>query len=242
MATVTLYRSDKACSMLPHILLKYLEIPHECVAMRRSDGPPTKPRLEAADGSFSAEDYTKLNHKGVVPTLTVQGSDDGNNNNSTKTVITEIEAVTAYISSLAEDKHVYGRTPLEHAKVVEWVSWLAGSVQGLGLTPSLAPLKFTTEEVGHPGIKEMGMQRLKAGLVRIDERLRVGDTQGLGLGVDGYFTVADFYLYIFYVWGYWFKFNMAEEYPALRDLARKVEGLDVVKEVVLHDNLELQFA
>ncbi|KAI6443433.1 hypothetical protein MCOR22_005360 [Pyricularia oryzae] len=235
MTALTLYRSDGSCSMLPHILLKYLEIPHECVAMRGNGGPYTKPRLEAADGSLSAEDYVKINHKGVVPTLVVQGSD------GSRTVITEIEAVTSYISSLAGDKHAYGRTPLEHAKVVEWVSWLAGSVQALALSPGLAPERFTADEVGLPGVREMGLQRMKAAMVRIDERLRVGDTLGLGLGVDGYFTVADFYLYLFYSWGHLFKYDMAEDYPAFRDLAKKVEALHVVKEVVLHDNLKLQF-
>ncbi|TLD14880.1 hypothetical protein PspLS_10805 [Pyricularia sp. CBS 133598] len=236
MTTLTLYRSDGACSMLPHILLKYLEIPHECIALRSNGGPRTKPHLEAVDGSFSAEDYTKINHKGVVPTLTVHDGDEG------RTIITEIEAVTTYISSLAEDKHVYGRTPLEHAKTVEWVSWLAGSVQSTGLTPGLAPYKFTTEEVGYPGVKEMGSRRMKTAMARIDQRLRVGDTLGLGLGVDGYFTVADFYLYLIYCWGYWFKYDMTEEYPAFREFAKKVEALDVVREVISYDKLKLQFA
>ncbi|TLS27002.1 hypothetical protein PpBr36_05052 [Pyricularia pennisetigena] len=237
MPTLTLYRSDGSCSMVPHILLKYLNIPHRCVAMQSNGGPRTQPHLEAADGSLSAEDYTKINHKGVVPTLVVQDDDGG-----TETIITELEAVTTYISFLAKDKHVYGRTPLERAKVMEWVSWLAGTVQNKGLTAGLAPYKFTTDEVGWPGVQKLGEQRMRAAFVRIDEKLRTGDTQGLGLGVDGYFTVADFYLYLFYVWGYWFKYDMADEYPALRDLVRTVEGLDVVREVVLHDKLKLQFA
>ena len=116
MTTITLYRKNGTCAMASHIILT--EIGVEFAAIQLDWGPDG---YQAADGSFTHAEYLKINPSGYVPALSVHG-----------TIITETLAILRFLADLAPARQLLGYTALERARTDAWLSWLSGTLHGLG--------------------------------------------------------------------------------------------------------------
>ncbi|KAF2623787.1 glutathione S-transferase [Macroventuria anomochaeta] len=223
MPELTLYRKDGACSFVPHALLRHLAIPFKAIVMR--EGPDG---YEAADGSLTHAEYLNINPLGYVPVLIVDGE-----------VITEMPAILTMIAHLAPDqeagREMLGRTPLEKARVVEWMAWLSGSLHSLGFAAFWREYRFVEEHSEcYPPVKEKGRKVIKQCFERIDKRLK-----GRNYAVGDAFTVVDFNLYLFWRWGNDIGFNMKERFPHYGLVLQNTEKLDSIRGAVREEGLSL---
>ena len=217
---LTLYRANKACSLVPHVLLRELKIPFTSVLMEI--GPEG---VQAADGSITRDQYREINPNGLVPALRVDND----------TILTENPAILTYIASLAPERQVFGRTDLERAQVYQWICWLSGTLHGKAYLSILRPARFADDPGAQAEIVAKGRKAIANCYERIESSLdgehAVGDV----------FTIADVYVYIFWEWGYRNSFDMAKHYPRYGRLARKVEQMESVREAIEVEGLPLQF-
>ncbi|KAI1505962.1 glutathione S-transferase [Biscogniauxia marginata] len=224
MTKIILYRRDGACSWVANALLRHLSIPFEAVLM--IPGPDSR-FFEAADGSFTHEEYRKnVNPDGRVPTLVVDGE-----------IITELPAILTMIAQLAPDRKpgeaVLGKTPLERARVVEWTVWLSGTLQAAGFGGYFRPYRFAgTHEEAYPAVKEKGRRVIESCFERVDARLT-----GREYAVGDALTIVDINLYVFWAWGVIAGFPMRERFPAYAQLLRRVEALDSVRAAVKDEGM-----
>ncbi|KAF0331863.1 glutathione S-transferase GST-6.0 [Colletotrichum asianum] len=215
---ITLYRTNGACSLVPHSILTHFVVPFVAVEMEPTpDGTDgIGGRYRAADGSLTHEEYRRINPTGYVPCLVVD-----------ETVITEMPAMLTYIASLVPDQNLFGRTAVQRAKAYEWVCWLSGTLHSLGYAGILRPERFVHGEEAKVEVVARAQEVIDECYARIDERL-AGREVAVGEGL----TVVDFNLYIFYRWGCKAGTEMGRLYPNYERIARMVEGLDGVTKVV----------
>lgn len=234
--TITLYRANGSCSLVPHALLQHFSIPFTAVLMQPTPDPSAKASFyRAADGSLSHEEYLQINPTGYVPCLVVDDSDpaDAKSHSSsssdggggTKTVITEMPAILTYIASLAPaHQHVLGETAVQRAKVAEWTAWLSGTLHGAGFGAFWRPGRFVGDEDAQRAVSARGREVVEKCFARIEERL-AGREFAVGEGL----TVVDFNVWVFWRWGGKIGVDMAARYPGYDRFAREVEKLEGVR-------------
>lgn len=115
---ITLFYRPGACALAPHILLQWLQIPHEAVNAPRDD-------------SFLA-----INPSGAVPALKL---DDGR-------IITQCTAILQYLCELAGRKDLLGGSDLEQRIAVwQWCAFLTGDFHP-AFFPLFVPFRYTTDD------------------------------------------------------------------------------------------------
>ena len=219
MPKLTLYRTNGACSLIPHAILHHYKIPFN--AIRLKPGPHG---YEAVDGSFTNAEYCAIHPRGYVPALAVNNQ-----------VITEMPAILSFISSLIPDERLLGSTSFENAKIVEWLVFLSGTLHGLGYGAFLRPVRFSDEEKAYEGIKDNGRKVIEESFRRIDNGCK-GREFIVGKGL----TVVDFNVYVFARWAHEAGIDM-KEYPSYHEHLRKIEKLDGVRMALEAEELELSF-
>lgn len=221
MPQLTLYRVDGSCAMVPHMLLRELQVPFTAVPMKVGTGG-----YEATDGSMSNFDFRKLNAPGYVPTLVVD--DDF--------VITENPAIQRYIASFAPERHLMGANLQESIRVEEWICWLSGTLHAAGFGALWRPARYVDErEDMYPVITEKGRKVILQCFDRIESRI-----EGK-FAVGGHFTVVDFYLHTFWRWGKVIGIDMSQ-YSKFTAVAKEVESLDSVRGVMADEQQPLNFS
>ncbi|KAI5924622.1 glutathione S-transferase [Camillea tinctor] len=232
MSQITLYRANLTCSWVPHALLRHLSIPFKSVPMRpENNQSPITSHYEAADGSFTYEEYRKNVHPmGYVPSLVVDGE-----------VITEQLAVLTMIAQLAPDREageaILGKAPLEHVRVIEWIVWLSGTLQAAGFAAFWRQNRYADQhEEAYPAIKEKGRKVIESSFERINEQLR-----GRQYAVGDALTIVDINLYVFWVWGAHIEIPMLERFPAYADVMRRVTALPGIRAAAEEEGLPLYF-
>jgi len=164
-----LYYSPGACSLAPHIVLEEIGKPYETSTM---------------DGSTKTKAYLNINPKGRIPFFS-----DG------ELGITEASAIMTYLALSNPSSNLIDTTPLQFARTVEWMNWLA-TIHTQTIAQNWRPERFTDEESAYAGIQKKGMQGLTETCALIDLKLKqkkwaVGDR----------YSIADPYLLVFYRWG-----------------------------------------
>lgn len=162
-----LYYSPGACSLSPHIALHEAGLEHELVKVDLK----TK-KLENGD------DYTKINPKGSVPALSVNGA----------SVMTEGPAIVQMIADKAADKKLApANGTLERYRLQEWLNFISTE-----LHKSFGPL-FA------PNLSDDTKQFFKD---RIAKYFGYADKQLAGKDylMGSQFTVADGYLFVMLTW------------------------------------------
>lgn len=148
MSELKLWYTPSACSLAPHILLHETKLPFEPVA------------VSIADGENLEEEFLRLNPKGRVPVLSIDGE-----------VITEVPAIATAISDLSPDHGLMGQTPLERARVYEWMNWLSGTVHTLGFGGLWRASRFSDDEGALDGIRAKGKQAIADSFAVIEGKL-----------------------------------------------------------------------
>lgn len=227
MPEITLYLSNGACSLVPHIFLHHLGLPFKLFQMKFGEHG-----MEAADGSLSNAEYRKINPAGYVPVLIVDGE-----------VVTEQFAIITMIALLSPDKvtkeGLMGRDALEKVRVTEWMVWLSDTTHSAGYGAFLHPERYVEgNKEMYPAVKAKGRKTFEASYDIIDKRLK--DRTYL---VGEHLTVVDFFVYVLWSWGQRLAgIDMKAKYPAYGKVVQRVEELDSVKAAVIKEGQQLHFA
>src|SRR6202163_4326332 len=102
---LTLYYSPGACSMASHITLEETGAKYEAVP------------ILLAKGEHKTESYLKINPRGKVPALSVDGK-----------VITENTAILTYLAKRFPDKKLLPADPIEEARCISTMASFSNSV------------------------------------------------------------------------------------------------------------------
>jgi glutathione S-transferase len=178
---LTLYFSPGACSLASHIGLEETGAPYEA-----------KPIL-LAKGQQRTEEYQKINPRGKVPALSVDGK-----------ILVENTAILTYLARRFPEKKLMPTDPAEEARGIGTMCWFSSIVH-----PSYQrvnrPERFAEGEAAHPGVKENGRKSFWANCQEIDSMFR-GNEWIMG----SEFTLVDPYALVFYGWGVRGGFPMKE--------------------------------
>jgi glutathione S-transferase len=178
---MTLYFSPGACSLASHIGLEETGAPYEI-----------KPIL-LAKGQQRTEEYKKINPRGKVPALSVDGK-----------IMVENTAILTYLARRFPDKKLMPADPADEARCIGTMCWFSSVVH-----PSYQrfhrPARFAEAEAAHAAVEETGRKSFWANLQEIDSMLQANDWI---MGRE--FTVVDGYALVFYGWGARSGFPMKE--------------------------------
>ena len=128
-----------------------------------------------------------------------------------------------------------GRTPLENAKVYEWMCWLSGTVHSQGYGHLFRAERYTSEgsEAGRDMVRRRARETLGKAFEVIEGRLgEKGWAVGEGL------TAVDAYLFVFFRWGNIYGFELKEKYPKYTALMRKLLERGSVKRALASEGIE----
>ena len=170
---LTLYFSPGVCSTASHIGLEESGAPYE-------KRPTLLPK-----GEHKTEAYLKVNPRGKVPALDVDGK-----------VITENTAILTYLARRFPEKKLMPTDPIEEARCISMMAWFSNSVHP-PYTHYVRPERFGGDgEAAQAAVKETGKKTFFAQVTEIDSML-----QGKQWIMGDQFTVADGYALVFYGWG-----------------------------------------
>jgi len=127
-----------------------------------------------------------------------------------------------------------GSTPLETARVYEWMSWLSGTVHMAGFKHLKRPEMFTDEETAKKGIQAKAMNTYVGGLETIEEKL-----DGT-FAVGNAFTAVDAYLFIFFRWGVEIGIDVKTKFPKYTALVRNLLERPAVKSLLVLEGTEMK--
>jgi len=169
---LTLYFSPGACSMASHIALEEVGAAYE-----------EKPTL-LAKGEQKTESYLRINPRGKVPALSVDGH-----------IITENTAILTYLARRYPEKHLLPADPVGEAHCIGAMAWFSNTVH-----PSyqryMRSERFAEGEAAQASVKEMGRKSFWDNCREIDALLA-----GKEWMMGKQYTVADPYGLVFYGWG-----------------------------------------
>lgn len=178
---LTLYFSPGACSMASHIGIE-----------ETGTAYAEKPTL-LAKGEQKTEAYLKINPRGKVPALSVDGK-----------IITENTAILTYLARQFPKANLLPADPVEEARCISTMAWFSNIVH-----PSyqryMRPERFADGEAAQATVKESGRKSFWANCQEIDALLKGNDWM-----MGKQFTVADGYALVFYGWGVRGEFPMKE--------------------------------
>lgn len=169
---MTLYFSPGACSLASHIGLEETGAPYEL-----------KPIL-LAKGQQRTEDYLKINPRGKVPALAIDGK-----------VLVENTAILTYLSRRFPEKKLLPADPAEEARCIGTMCWFSSIVHP-SYQRSHRPERFAEGEAATAAVKENGKKSFWANLQEIDSMI-----QGNDWVMGREFTGVDGYALVFYGWG-----------------------------------------
>lgn len=187
---MTLYFSPGACSLASHIGLEESGAPYEL-----------KPIL-LAKKQQRTEAYLKINPRGKVPALSVDGK-----------VLVENTAILTYLARRFPDKKLLPADPTEEARCIATMCWFS-SVVHPSYQRTRRPERFADGEAAHPAVMKNGRKMFWANCREIDSMIQGNDWI---MGKE--FTVVDGYALVFYGWGERGEFPMKElgAYTAWRE-------------------------
>jgi glutathione S-transferase len=205
---MTLYFSPGACSLASHIGLEETGAPYEI-----------KPIL-LAKGQQRTETYLKINPRGKVPALSVDGK-----------VLVENTAILTYLARRFPDKNLMPADAAEEARCIATMCWFS-SVVHPSYQRSHRPERFAEGETAQAAVKETGRKSFWANCQEIDAMI-----QGNAWIMGKEFTVVDGYALVFYGWGARSDFPMKDlsAYTAWRE--RMMKRPTVQKSVESEENV-----
>ena len=187
---LTLYFSPGACSLASHIGLEETGAPYEA-----------KPILLAKQQQ-KTEAYLKINPRGKVPSLSVDGK-----------VLVENTAILTYLARRFPEKKLMPADPAEEARSIATMCWFSSIVHP-SYQHSRRPERFADGEAAQAAVKETGRKSFWANCQEINSMF-----QGKDWIMGSQYTVVDPYALVFYGWGVAGGFPMQElsAYTAWRE-------------------------
>ena len=147
-------------------------------------------------------------------------------------IITEGPAIVTYIGLLKPERQLLGASPVETAKVNEWLTWLSGTLHGQGYGALWRPNRFTESDDAavNDSIRKKGRKTIMDCYDRIEKNVEglhaVGDSP----------TAVDVTLYNLLAMGAFAlgikPEDFAERYPKYTKLVRGVEKWDSIQKTL----------
>jgi glutathione S-transferase len=169
---LTLYFSPGACSLASHIGLEETGTPYEL-----------KPIL-LAKGQQRTEEYLKINPRGKVPSLSIDGK-----------ILVENTAILTYLARRFPEKRLMPTDPAEEARCIGTMCWFS-SVVHPSYQRAMRPERFAEGETAQATVKETGRKSFWANCQEIDSMI-----QGKDWVMGSEYTLVDPYALVFYGWG-----------------------------------------
>jgi glutathione S-transferase len=207
--SIKLYYAPGACSFASHIALEELGVRYETQKLNLAEGDQRKP------------EYLKLNPRGAVPTLVVDGE-----------VLTENVGILSYLAGGNPKKGLWPGDTWHQAKAISTMAWLSNTVH-VAYRHYVRPARYSDDAATHEAIKAKGKQSFHDGLREID-----GLLQGRQWAIGDHFTVVDGYLLVFYRWGN--RAGLAvKDLPNYTRLMNRVLARAAVKKVMADEGITL---
>jgi glutathione S-transferase len=208
---LTLFFCPGACSLASHIGLEETGTAYEA-----------KPIL-LPKGQQRTEDYLKINPRGKVPALSVDGK-----------ILVENTAILTYLARRFPEKKLMPSDPADEARCIATMCWFSSVVH-----PSYQrlhrPERFADSEVAHSAVKENGRKSFWANCQEIDAMFK-GNEWIMG----SEYTLVDPYALVFYGWGVRNGFPMKELSAYTTWQERMMKRPTVKKTVDAEQNVSMQ--
>ena len=169
---LTLYFSPGACSTASHIGCEETGAPYE------------EKLTSLPKGEQKTEAYLKINPRGKVPALVVDGH-----------TITENTAILTYLAKRFPEKNLIPKDPVGEAHCIGTMAWFSNTVHP-SFTHIFRPERFVEGEEAQKSVKALGKKSFWDNLSEVDRLL--GSNQWM---LGDQYTVADCYAMVFYGWG-----------------------------------------
>jgi len=205
-----LYYWPGASSVIPHIVLEEIGAPYE------------RQLVNLAKGEHKADAYLKINPRGKVPALMVDGN-----------VLTENVAILTYLAKQFPEARLLPQGTIDESRCISTMAWFASTVHPT-FAHIIRPERFATDAAAQVNLKDTARDAFWANCEEIDRLL-----DGKEWIVGARYTVCDPYAFFFYDLGSRIKLPMHElaAYAAFnkrmleRTAVRKVRWLeeDVLK-------------
>ena len=169
---LTLYFCPGACSTASHMAL-------EETGAQYGEKPIFLPK-----GEQKTETYLKINPRGKVPALEVDGK-----------ILTENTAILCYLAKTCPEKKLMPTDAFEQARCISTMAWFSNIVHP-SYSHYMRPERFAADATAQPSVKETGKKSFWANCQEIDSLLEGHDWI---MGKE--FSVADCYALVFYGWG-----------------------------------------
>lgn len=179
------YFSPGSCSLAPHIVLEEVGLPFDPCLIDLSKGDQRTP------------EYLAVNPRGRVPALAVEG-----------TVITEAPALLSFIASCRPElRLIPTAATLEFARCYQLLAFLSSSVH-VSYAQFLRPERFLPPGA-HDRQSFVEQGRLNTRRLYLDIENQIGPEWLVG----SIYTIADAYLFPFYLWGARLGLEMKADFP-----------------------------
>ena len=199
---LTLYFCPGACSLASHIGLEEAGATYE-----------VKPIL-LAKGQQRTDAYLKINPRGKVPALDVDGK-----------ILVENTAIITYLARRFPEKKLLPADPFAEARCIATMCWFS-SVVHPSYQRAHRPERFAEGEAAQAAVRENGRKTFWANCQEIDSMLQANEwTMG------GDYTLVDPYALVFYGWGTrsGFPMNELKAYTAFHE---RIMNRSTVRKVV----------
>jgi len=172
------------------------------IGLEESGAPYETKLISFANGEQRSEAYLKINPRGRVPALSIDGA-----------ILVENTAILTYLAKKFPAAKLLRADPLAEARCISTMAWFSNTVHP-NFTHIGRPERFATDTSVHEHLKATGRENFHANLKEIDGLL--AGKQWI-LGDD--FSVVDGYALVFYGWGKRIGLPMAElkNYTAWKD-------------------------
>jgi glutathione S-transferase len=204
-----LYFAPGACSFASHIALEELGQPYETQKLNLAEGDQRKP------------EYLKLNPRGRVPTLVVDGH-----------VLTENVGILTYLAGGNPKAGLWPKQTWDQAKAISTMAWLSNTVHTT-FAHTFRAERYADDPASQEAIKAKARSSYEGYLKEID-----GLLQGHKWAIANQYTVVDGYLLVFYRWGNRSKLDV-KSLPNYTALAQRVMARPAVKKVMADEGITL---
>ena len=208
---IKLYYSPGACSLAAHIVLEELGVAYEAVEVLLSDGAHKRP------------DYLRINPKGKVPALNVDGK-----------ILTETPAILTYLGGGYAERGLWPKETWKQAEALSIMAWLSSTVH-IAVAGIWRTDRFASDAAAKENVVATSRETLQKLYSDIDKML-----QGRSFAMGGQYSVVDPYLLVFYRWGNRLGYDMKALYPTWAKHAQRVYSRSTVKRVFEDEGIMLE--
>ncbi len=209
---LTLAYSPGACSLVPYILLTEAGAAFDTLV------------VNLAKGEHHGAEYLRLNPKGKVPALIIDGQ-----------VLTENVAIQTWITRQFPQAQLLPADPLDHVRAISVMAWCAAGIHPK-LTQQARPERYCTLPDSADNVRELGSHSLFE-LYAIAEEMLAGREWF----VD-HFSCADAYFYWCFRRGSQFKPDVSGFKNCMAHMQRMEQRPSVQKLLAYEKQVQADFA